>query len=94
MFQHVYSKNFQFNSIQINNYIFSYRFIAPPFYYLFWKTPKSGAQTSIKCAVDPDLENVTGKYFSDCKEKGVSRAAKDDETALWLWNESEKWVGL
>lgn len=58
------------------------------------KTPKSGAQTSIKCAVDPALEQVTGKYFSDCKEKGISRAAKDDETALWLWKESEKWVGL
>lgn len=40
-------------------------------------------------AVDPDLENVTGKYFSDCKEKKTSREARDEGTAEWLWNRSE-----
>lgn len=29
----------------------------------FVKTPKSGAQTQIRLAVDPELETVTGKYF-------------------------------
>lgn len=61
---------------------------------LTFKTPESGAQTTLRLALDPELENVTGKYFSDCKEKSVSRAAKDDETAAWLWNVSEEWTGL
>lgn len=39
------------------------RTIATPFLPYFFKTPKSGAQTSIRLAVDPELEKVTGKYF-------------------------------
>ncbi|XP_023177894.2 retinol dehydrogenase 13-like isoform X2 [Drosophila hydei] len=64
---------------------------------LLWpllKTPKSGAQTSLYAALDPDLENVTGVYFSDCKEKQVAPAATDDKTGKLLWEESEKWTHL
>lgn len=57
---------------------------------VFVKTPVSGAQTNIMLAVDPDLDTVTGKYFSDCKIKSESNAAKSDDTAEWLWIESEK----
>lgn len=60
-----------------------------PFSFLF-KTPKAGAQTSIALAVDPDLEKVTGKYFSDCKVKGETKAAQCDDTAEWLWTKSEE----
>jgi retinol dehydrogenase 13 len=45
-------------------------------------------------ALDPELEEVTGKYFSDCKEKDTSQKAKEDETAEWLWKESERLTGL
>uniref|UniRef100_A0A1B0GM47 Short-chain dehydrogenase n=1 Tax=Phlebotomus papatasi TaxID=29031 RepID=A0A1B0GM47_PHLPP len=38
-------------------------FIGRPFLKLFFKTPRSGAQTQIRLAVDPVLEDVTGKYF-------------------------------
>jgi NAD(P)-dependent dehydrogenase (short-subunit alcohol dehydrogenase family) len=34
---------------------------------LIAKSPDKGAQTSLFCAVAPELDNVTGKYFSDCK---------------------------
>lgn len=57
---------------------------------VFVKTPVSGAQTTIMLAVDPDLSAVTGKYFSDCKIKEENAAAKSDDTAEWLWKESEK----
>lgn len=30
------------------------------------KTPLEGAQTSIRLAVDPDLEGTTGEYFDNC----------------------------
>lgn len=30
------------------------------------KTPLQGAQTSIRLAVDPDLEGTTGEYFDNC----------------------------
>lgn len=59
-----------------------------------FKTPKSGAQTSIMLAVDPDLECVTGKYFADCAVDKESKAAQCDETAAWLWDVSERVTGL
>lgn len=60
----------------------------------FFKSSKSGAQTPIRLAVDPELEKVTGKYFSDCLEKECAEHAKDGETAEWLWNKSEELTGV
>lgn len=62
--------------------------------YPFTKSPKSGAQTSIMLAVDPDLEGVTGKYFADCRINEECAAAQCDETAKWLWEISERVTGL
>lgn len=62
--------------------------------FFFFKSTKSGAQTQIRLAVDPDLENVTGKYFSDCTPARTSPAANNDDTAAWLWKTSENLVGL
>lgn len=58
------------------------------------KTPKSGAQTTIKLAVDPDLEKITGNYFSDCKETMMFDSVNDDELAAWLWIYSEENTSL
>lgn len=65
------------------------RFLLTPFH-LFFKSAKAGAQTSIMLAVDPTLNNVTGKYFADCAVAQESKAARCDETAAWLWDISEK----
>lgn len=57
---------------------------------MFYKTPQSGAQTSIMLAVDPDVADVTGRYFADCAIASESKAAQSDEDAAWLWEVSEK----
>lgn len=72
----------------------SRRIFIKPFLWPFFKTAKSGAQTSIYAAIDPDLDTVTGKYFSDCKEKEVAEAGKDDKMAKWLWAVSAKWASV
>ncbi|KAL7735421.1 hypothetical protein ACLKA6_019538 [Drosophila palustris] len=62
---------------------------------LLWpllKTPRSGAQTTLYAALDPDLNGVTGLYFSDCQPIKVAPAATDDKIAKLLWEESEKWT--
>lgn len=61
---------------------------------LVYRSPQSGAQTTIACALDPDFENISGKYFDDCRVKEESKEAQDDETADWLWRTSEKLTGL
>jgi NAD(P)-dependent dehydrogenase (short-subunit alcohol dehydrogenase family) len=58
--------------------------------YPIYKNVKEGAQTQIMLSVDPDLENVSGKYFNNCKEQASSKDAQDEELAEWLWNKSEE----
>lgn len=65
-----------------------YRAIFKPFY----KNAFEGAQTQIKLAVDPDLEKISGKYFSDCEEVLPSKSAQDNETAEWLWKKSTQLI--
>ena len=71
-----------------------YRTIVRACFWPFIKTPKAGAQTTLYAALDPDLDNVSGQYFSDCKPKDVAEAAKDERMAKWLWEVSEKWTGV
>jgi NAD(P)-dependent dehydrogenase (short-subunit alcohol dehydrogenase family) len=55
----------------------------------FLRSPESGARTSIHVATDPALRGVTGKYFSGCRERTPSAAARDDASARRLWAVSE-----
>ncbi|XP_059811456.1 retinol dehydrogenase 12 isoform X1 [Hypanus sabinus] len=58
------------------------------------KTPKEGAQTSIYCAVTEELDEVSGKHFSDCHLASVAPQGKNDETAKKLWDVSCKLLGI
>lgn len=73
---------------------FKNRWLTRPVTLLILKSVVSGAQTTLYAALDPDLINVTGKYFKDCEEHSVASAAEDDEMADWLWNISEELTGL
>lgn len=59
---------------------------------MFYKNAFEGAQTQIKLAVDPDLEKISGKYFSDCEEVEPSKAAQEYESASWLWRKSTQLI--
>lgn len=50
---------------------------------------KQGAATSVYLASSPDLENVTGKYFSDSQISKCADVAKDKTTQEHLWRLSE-----
>jgi retinol dehydrogenase-12 len=55
----------------------------------FLASPERGARTTIHVATSPTLQGVSGRYFSSCREKAPSRAARDGDTALRLWQISE-----
>lgn len=59
---------------------------------ILMKSPYEGAQTSIYLAVAPELDNVSGKYFTDCHVATPSRKALDSDIADKLWELSEKIV--
>uniref|UniRef100_A0A182XZG1 Retinol dehydrogenase 12 n=1 Tax=Anopheles stephensi TaxID=30069 RepID=A0A182XZG1_ANOST len=70
------------------------RTMAKPLFWVFFKTPKSGSQTTLYCAMEPSIASHTGLYYSDCKLKEPEPHAQDDSMAEWLWNLSERLTGL
>ncbi|BFG02092.1 retinol dehydrogenase 12 [Drosophila madeirensis] len=60
----------------------------------FFKSPKAGAQTTLRLALDPSLEGSSGGYYSDSMRFPLFPWARNTDTADWLWRESEKLVGL
>ena len=65
-----------------------------PFLCVLWKSPSEGAQTTIHCAVDERLDNVSGRYYVDCAESRLAACAEDKAVAQKLWEISEKQTGL
>jgi NAD(P)-dependent dehydrogenase (short-subunit alcohol dehydrogenase family) len=57
----------------------------------FMVTPETGARTNLHVAMSPDVEGVTGKYFSDCKVKtsGKNTADPADQARLWALSEAQ-----
>jgi len=68
--------------------------IADFFVGFVFKSAQEGAQTSIYLAVSDEVEGVSGRYFVDCKEANMSKAAIDKSLAKKLWEKSEDLVGL
>lgn len=59
-----------------------------------FKTPEHGAQTTLYCALAPELAEVSGKYYADCREKQPTSSARKDVSAERLWDISAKATGL
>lgn len=56
----------------------------------FFRTPEKGASTSIHVATAPELADVSGEYFANCRKKQPASAACDAETAQRLWEVSAR----
>ncbi|XP_065116657.1 dehydrogenase/reductase SDR family member 13a.2 [Paramisgurnus dabryanus] len=61
---------------------------------LLFLDPKTGAQTTLHCAVQEGIEHLSGRYFSCCAVEEVYAKAKDDAVAKKLWDVSERLCGL
>ncbi|HEY8460773.1 MAG TPA: SDR family oxidoreductase [Blastocatellia bacterium] len=56
----------------------------------FMRTPEKGADTIIWLASSPEVENITGKYFADRKERATNPESYDASIAARLWEVSER----
>jgi WW domain-containing oxidoreductase len=54
------------------------------------KSISQGAATSCYVAAHPDLNHITGYYFSDCNPAVTNDLMQDDEMAAKLWDVSEE----
>ncbi|XP_047332649.1 short-chain dehydrogenase TIC 32 B, chloroplastic-like [Impatiens glandulifera] len=62
------------------------------FSYHLWKTVPQGAATTCYLALHPQLEGVTGRYYSDCNESTSSSYGTDEVLAKKLWDFSNQLV--
>ncbi|XP_074115305.1 retinol dehydrogenase 13 [Cotesia typhae] len=68
-----------------------------PFFWLFIKTPKQGAQAVLNAALNPELQKLSGVYLSQfdiIKEEDETEEVKNTKLAEWLWVTSTKWSKL
>ena len=60
----------------------------------FMRSPEQGADTLIWLASSPEVDGVSGKYFSDRKEIEAKSVAYDRAARRRLWEISEELTGL
>ncbi|HET7479773.1 MAG TPA: SDR family oxidoreductase [Rubrobacteraceae bacterium] len=60
----------------------------------FMRTPDQGADTLIWLASSPEVEGISGKYYSDRKEIEAKDIARDPKARKKLWEMSEELTGL
>jgi NAD(P)-dependent dehydrogenase (short-subunit alcohol dehydrogenase family) len=60
----------------------------------FMRSPEQGADTLIWLACSPDVDGISGEYFSDRKEIEAKEIAHDPASRLRLWEISEELTGL
>ena len=60
----------------------------------FMRSPEQGADTLIWLASSPEVDGVSGKYFSDRKEIEAKKVAYDPAARRRLWESSEELTGL
>jgi NAD(P)-dependent dehydrogenase (short-subunit alcohol dehydrogenase family) len=58
----------------------------------FMLSPEEGARTSVYLASSPEVEGVTGKYFSKCKPVKSNAISYDLQSQQKLWSLSEQLV--
>ena len=61
---------------------------------MFFISPESAAKRILYVATSPDLEGVTGKYFTKMHEVKSSQESYDDDSARRLWQISEQLTHL
>jgi retinol dehydrogenase-12 len=57
-------------------------------------SPRRGADTLVYLAASPEVADASGGYYIKRRERQPSEAARDPETARWLWQLSTELTGL
>lgn len=53
-----------------------------------------GARTLVYLASSPEVEGISGEYFSKCKVTRTAPRGRDDEAAERLWSEFLRLLGI
>ena len=70
------------------------RYVLRPVVWLLVKSPHEGCQTVLHCAMSEELQDVSGRFYANCREAPWSEVSLDDAVAVKLWNVSEELTGI
>ncbi|KAM7403793.1 hypothetical protein PAMA_004295 [Pampus argenteus] len=74
---------------------FWWRLFLAPIIFLFFVDAESGAQTTLHCALEQNIEHLSGHYFTYCAPLlNIEAKARDDAAAKKLWELSESFCSL
>uniref|UniRef100_A0A914ULA4 Retinol dehydrogenase 14 n=1 Tax=Plectus sambesii TaxID=2011161 RepID=A0A914ULA4_9BILA len=68
-----------------------FQFLGTPFF----RSIEQGAATTVYCATDPELDNISDKYFENCwdDEKRLQKSlARDEVLQEALWKHTEDFL--
>lgn len=68
------------------------QWLSAPLRYLLMRTPQKGAETVVFVASNEAANNISGKYWADCKPIESSAQSHDEQLAKALWQKSEELV--
>ena len=60
----------------------------------FIRSPEKGAESSVYLCSSPDISDVSGEYFYNCKIEKTTKWAKSQEDADKLWSLSAELTGI
>ncbi len=60
----------------------------------FFKKPREGAETSVYLASSPEVEGITGKYYTKKRQKNSSKKSYNEEDAKRIWEISTEMTKL
>ncbi|EFA10520.1 dehydrogenase/reductase SDR family member 13 [Tribolium castaneum] len=60
----------------------------------FFRTSEEGAQTTIYCSVERNIEDLSGEHFDNCERVEPYKTSQVKGLAKKLWEKSEKFVEL
>ncbi|XP_022096265.1 retinol dehydrogenase 12-like [Acanthaster planci] len=69
-------------------------YMLSPLMWLLFIDEEAGAQTTLHCALDDSVPDLSGSYFDNCQETKPSALAQDDDLARRLWEVSCEATGL
>ena len=52
-------------------------------------SPEQGSRTLVYLATSPEVDSISGQYFSSSRQERLTRDAMDETLAVKLWTESE-----
>ena len=61
---------------------------------IFAISPEKGAETIVYLASSPEVADISGDYFTECRPATPTAAARDDAAARRLWIESARLAGI